>query len=134
MSLRKNTVRGMHSQKPPHAQAKLVRVLRGKIMDVAIDVRPHSPTFGKHVSAILSQDEVTQMYIPVGFLHGFCTLEDNTVVLYKMSSLYVPGSECGVIWNDHDLKIDWPVKAEDAILSGKDEKLSRFKDFPHIHW
>lgn len=134
MSLRKNTVRGMHSQKPPHAQAKLVRVLRGKILDVAIDVRPNSPTYGEHVSAILSQDEVTQMFIPVGFLHGFCTLEDNTVVLYKMSSLYVPGSECGVMWNDPDLKIKWPARAEDAILSGKDEKLSQFKDFSRIDW
>jgi dTDP-4-dehydrorhamnose 3,5-epimerase len=124
MSLRKNT----------HAQAKLVRVLRGKIVDVAIDVRPNSPTYGKHVSCLLSQDEVTQMFIPAGFLHGFCTLEDNTVVLYKMSSLYVPGSECGVLWNDPDLKIDWPVKPADAILSGKDEKLSHFKDFPRIDW
>jgi dTDP-4-dehydrorhamnose 3,5-epimerase len=134
MSLRKNTVRGMHSQKPPNAQAKLVRVLRGRILDVAIDVRRNSPTYGQHVSCELSQDEVTQMFIPVGFLHGFCTLEDNTVVLYKMSSLYVPGSECGVLWNDPDLNIKWPIKPGDAILSGKDEKLSNFKDFPRIDW
>jgi len=134
MSLRKNTVRGMHCQLPPHAQAKLVRVLRGRILDVAIDIRPGSPTYGQHVSAVLTQDEVTQMLIPAGFLHGFCTLEDNTVVLYKMSNLYAPGSECGALWNDPDLKIEWPVSAEDAILSGKDAKLPRFKDLPKISW
>jgi dTDP-4-dehydrorhamnose 3,5-epimerase len=74
------------------------------------------------------------MLIPAGFLHGFCTLEDNTVVLYKMSSLYAPGSECGTLWNDPDLNIEWPVSAEDAILSGKDEKLPRFKELPRIAW
>src|SRR5579862_7752386 len=130
MSRYKNTVRGLHGQKPPHAQAKLVRVLRGKIFDVAVDVRPGSKTYGKHVSAVLSEDEVAQMFIPIGFLHGFCTLEDNTVVLYKMSDVYAPGSEIGVVWNDPDLKIDWPVDPAQAILSGKDEKLPHFKDFP----
>jgi len=134
MSLYKNTVRGLHSQRPPHAQAKLVRVLRGKIFDVAVDVRPGSKTYGQHVSALLSEDEVAQMYIPTGFLHGFCTLTDNTVVLYKMSSLYAPGSEIGVIWNDPDLKINWPIEAGKAILSGKDEKLMLLKDFPRIEW
>ncbi len=134
MSLHKNTVRGLHSQKPPHTQDKLVRVLRGKIFDVAVDVRPNSPTYGKHVSSILSEDDITQMFIPAGFLHGFCTLEDNTVVLYKMSNLYAPGSEVGIIWNDPDLKIEWPVDPAKAILSGKDEKLPRFKDFPRIEW
>jgi len=134
MSRQKNTVRGLHSQRPPHAQAKLVRVLRGRIFDVAVDVRPNSPTYGKHVSATLSQDDVVQMYIPTGFLHGFCTLENDTVVLYKMSSLYAPGSEVGVIWNDPDLGIDWPVDASKVIISGKDEKLPNFKDFPKIDW
>jgi dTDP-4-dehydrorhamnose 3,5-epimerase len=134
MSFYKNTVRGLHSQKPPHAQAKLVRVLRGRIFDVAVDARPKSKTYGKHASAILSADEVVQMFIPAGFLHGFCTLEDNTVVLYKMSDFYAPGNEVGAIWNDPDLKIDWPVKEADAILSGKDEKLPSFRDFPKIEW
>ena|ERR1700722_4853055 len=134
MSRKKYTVRGMHGQKPPHAQAKLVRVLHGKILDIAIDVRLGSPTYGKHVSALLSDEEVTQMFIPAGFLHGFCTLADDTVVLYKMSSLYTPGNEVGVIWNDPDLDIEWPVDPKDAILSGKDEKLPRFKDFPRIEW
>src|SRR5579862_3438833 len=98
MSRHKNTVRGLHGQRPPYAQAKLVRVLRGKIFDVAVDVRPGSPTYGKHVSATLSEDEVVQMFIPPGFLHGFCTLAENTIVLYKTSSLYAPGNEVGVIW------------------------------------
>ena len=134
MSLRTNTVRGLHSQRPPYAQAKLVRVLRGRIWDVAIDVRPGSPTFGQHVSTILSQDEVVQMFIPVGFLHGFCTLEDNSVVLYKMSSLYVPGSEIGIRWDDPELNIDWPVKVADAIMSDKDKKLGTLSDFPRVTW
>jgi dTDP-4-dehydrorhamnose 3,5-epimerase len=134
MSRFKNTVRGLHSQRPPHAQAKLVRVLRGKIFDVAVDVRSGSKTYGQHVSATLSGDDVAQLLIPIGFLHGFCTLEDDTVVLYKMSSLYAPGSEVGVIWNDPDLKIQWPIDPGKAILSGKDEKLLPFKDFPHINW
>lgn len=134
MSLHKNTVRGMHSQQPPHAQAKLVRVLRGKIFDVAVDVRFGSKTYGQHVSAVLSSEDVTQMFVPVGFLHGFCTLEDNTVVLYKMSDFYAPGNEVGAIWNDPDLNIQWPIDASKAILSGKDEKLPAFKDFPRIEW
>src|ERR1700722_129658 len=134
MSVHKNTVRGLHAQRPPHAQAKLVRVLRGKIFDVAVDVRPGSKTYGKHASAILSGDEVVQMIIPPGFLHGFCTHSDDTVVLYKMSNLYAPGSEIGVVWDDPDLGIDWPVDKAQAILSGKDDKLPRFKDFPRIEW
>jgi len=135
LSLDKNIVRGLHSQKPPHAQAKLVRVLSGKIFDVAVDMRPKSKTFGQHVSAILdSEGDITEMYVPAGFLHGFCTLAKNTVVLYKMSNFYAPGSEIGIIWNDPKLKINWPVKPDDAILSGKDAKLSSFKDFPRIDW
>lgn len=134
LSLYKNIVRGMHSQRPPYAQAKLVRVLRGRIWDVAVDVRPDSPTFGKHVAVTLSQDEVQQLFIPTGFLHGFCALEDNSVVLYKMSSLYQPGSEIGVKWDDPDLNIPWPVAAKDAILSEKDQKLGNLRDFPRLAW
>jgi len=135
MSLHKNVVRGLHSQKPPHAQAKLVRVLRGKIFDVAVDMRPASKTFGQHVSATLdSEGDITQMFIPAGFLHGFCTLSADTVVLYKMSDFYAPGNEVGVMWNDPDLGIAWPVTPADAILSGKDQKLSSFKEFPRINW
>ncbi len=134
MSLLKNTVRGLHAQRPPQVQAKLVRVLRGKIFDVAVDARPGSKTYGQHVSAVLSDDDVVQMLIPAGFLHGFCTLEDNTVVLYKMSDFYAPGNEVGAVWNDPDLKIRWPIDEAQAILSGKDEKLPPFKEFPKIQW
>lgn len=134
LSKRKNTVRGMHCQRPPYAQVKLVRVLRGSILDVALDMRPHSPTFGKFAHATLTDKDVTQLYVPEGFAHGFCTLEDDTVVLYKMSSPYTPGSEVGIIWNDPDIKIPWPVDAAQAVLSGKDEKLPRFKDLPPIEW
>ena len=117
-----------------NAQGKLVRVVKGAIWDVAVDVRPNSPTYGKHATAILSGDEVAQMFIPAGFLHGFCTLADDTVVLYKMSNFYTPGSEVGVIWNDPALGIKWPVTAAEAILSGKDEKLPLFKDLPRFEW
>jgi dTDP-4-dehydrorhamnose 3,5-epimerase len=133
LSLNKNVVRGLHMQKPPHAQAKLVRVLRGKIFDVAVDVRAGSSTYGQHVTAVLeSEGDITQMYIPPGFLHGFCTLTDDTIVLYRMSDYYTPGSEIGTLWNDPDLKIHWPVKASDAILSDKDTRLPSFKDFPKV--
>jgi dTDP-4-dehydrorhamnose 3,5-epimerase len=134
LSIQKHTVRGMHSQKPPYAQAKFVRVLRGRIFDVAVDMRRGAPTFGKYVSVELSEDDVSQLFIPTGFAHGFCTLEPNTVVLYKMSQFYAPGSEVGFIWNDPDIGIQWPVEAKQAILSGKDEKLPRFKDIPPIAW
>jgi len=96
VSHRKHTLRGMHFQKPPHAQAKLVRVLRGKAYDVAVDVRPNSPTFGKHAAALLTAEDLTQMLIPPGFAHGFCTLEEDTVILYKMSDFYAPGTEGGL--------------------------------------
>jgi len=128
LSHRKHTVRGLHFQRPPQAQAKLVRVLRGAVFDVAVDLRLQSPTYGKHAATILSGDEVAQLFIPAGFAHGFCTLEDETVILYKMSHFYAPGSEGGLLWNDPDLGIAWPVTEEQAILSGRDEKLPRLKE------
>jgi len=128
LSYRKGTLRGLHAQKAPHEQAKLVRVLCGKIFDVAVDIRSGSPTYGKHVSATLSADDVTQMFVPAGFLHGFCTLEDKTVVLYKISGFYAQASEIGVIWDDPDLNIAWPIGKGGAILSAKDAGLPRFKD------
>lgn len=134
LSHKKNTVRGLHLQKPPQAQTKLVRVLRGAIFDVAVDLRPNSPTYGKHASAQLSADEVAHMLIPAGFAHGFCTLADDTLVVYKLSSTYVPGAEVGIIWNDPDLGINWPLGPAEAILSEKDKKLPRFKEFPPIQW
>ncbi len=134
MSRQAGTLRGLHFQKSPDAQAKLVRVLRGKIFDVAVDVRPNSPTYGRHASAILSGDEVVQMLIPEGFAHGFCTLTDDTIVQYKVTAFYAPASEAGILWNDPDLGIAWPVAPEAALLSPKDGLLPRLKDLPPLTW
>ncbi len=128
MSAEAGTVRGLHFQKPPHAQAKLVRVVRGRILDVALDLRAASPTFGQHVAAELSADEGAQMLVPAGFAHGFCTLEPNTEVIYKVSAYYAPDADSGVLWSDPDLGIAWPVEAGQAVLSMKDANLPRLKD------
>jgi dTDP-4-dehydrorhamnose 3,5-epimerase len=121
-------VRGLHCQKAPNAQAKLVRVIRGSILDVAVDVRLGSPTYGRHVAAVLSAENWRQMYVPVGFLHGFCTLEDSTEVTYKVSAAYAPEDERGVVWNDANLAIEWPSFAG-AEVSLKDQALPSFSDF-----
>ena len=113
---------------PPHAQDKLVRVVRGSIFDVAVDLRRGSPTLGQHVSAILTAAEGTQMFVPVGFAHGFCTLEPDTEVTYKTSNYYAPDHDAGVLWNDPDLGIAWPVGEEDAVLSDKDKVQPRFAE------
>ncbi|OQW59566.1 MAG: dTDP-4-dehydrorhamnose 3,5-epimerase [Proteobacteria bacterium SG_bin9] len=120
MSLLKGTVRGLHYQIPPKSQAKLVRVTRGRILDVAVDIRRDSPTCGQFVSAELSEDNGLQLYIPAGFAHGFCTLEDATEVSYKVSDFYSPDHDRGVHWNDPRIAIPWPVTAADAIVSEKD--------------
>lgn len=133
-SLRAGTVRGLHFQKKPQAQAKLIRVLKGSIYDVAVDVRPDSPTYGHYVGAELSDENLAQLFIPAGFAHGFCTLTDDVTVLYMMDSFYAPGSEGGILWNDPDLGIVWPVKHANAILSDKDKLLPRFKDLPRLEW
>ena len=114
------TVRGLHYQAPPCAQAKLVRVLCGAIFDVAVDLRVGSSTFGQHVAVHLAAAGNDALFIPVGFAHGFCTLEDDTVVNYKVSSLYAPQHERGIRWNDPALGIAWPVTAQQAVLSPKD--------------
>jgi len=128
----KGTVRGLHFQRPPFAQAKLIRVVRGSILDVAVDIRRGSPSYGRHVAVRLDAALGTQLWIPTGFLHGFCTLEDNTEVCYKVSEYYSPEHDAGVYWNDFDLQIDWPVKPEDAVLSDRDQRqpgLSELPDF-----
>jgi dTDP-4-dehydrorhamnose 3,5-epimerase len=127
-SSKAGTIRGLHFQLPPAAQAKLVRALRGAIFDVAVDLRRGSPTFGRWIGATLTADGGEQLFIPRGFAHAFCTLEDDAEVAYKVDEFYAPKCDSGLIWNDPDLNIAWPVKA-DAILSEKDAKLGLFKDF-----
>jgi dTDP-4-dehydrorhamnose 3,5-epimerase len=128
LSLAKGVVRGLHFQTPPHAQGKLVRVLRGSIFDVAVDIREGSPTFGRHVSLVLAADDWAQLWVPEGFAHGFCTLEPETAVLYKVTDYYAPECDSGIAWNDPALGISWPVSDEEAILSDKDRRHSRLAD------
>lgn len=124
------TVRGLHFQLPPFAQDKLVRVARGAILDVAVDIRKNSPTYGQHVSAIVSAAEWNQILVPIGFAHGFCTLEPDTEVIYKVTNSYSPEHDRGLLWNDPDLGIDWPAAAEQARLSDKDRVHPRLADLP----
>ena len=128
LSAPRGTVRGLHFQKPPHAQAKLVSVLRGRILDVAVDIRVGSPTFGQHVAVELSAEEGNQLFVPRGFAHGFCTLEPDCMVMYKVDSFYAPESDAGLLWSDPALAINWPVSPDAAELSPKDQKLPRLAD------
>jgi dTDP-4-dehydrorhamnose 3,5-epimerase len=123
----RGVLRGLHCQIGPNAQGKLVRVIKGAIWDVAIDLRSGSPTYGKQVSAELSAENWQQLWIPVGFLHGYCTLTEDTEVIYKVTAPWDRDAERGVIWNDPDLSVDWPIAPHDAILSSKDQELPRLK-------
>ncbi|MFN0024664.1 MAG: dTDP-4-dehydrorhamnose 3,5-epimerase [Parvularculaceae bacterium] len=123
------TVRGLHFQAPPRAQGKLVRVLRGAVIDVAVDVRRGSPTFGRSARALLSAENGAQLFVPEGFLHGFATLEPHTDVAYKVTDFYSQAHDGGVLWNDPDLAIDWGIDHARAVLSDKDAKAPRFTDF-----
>lgn len=130
LSSRVGTVRGMHFQKPPFAQGKLVRVLRGRVYDVAVDMRHGSPSFGRYIGVELNAADWTQLWIPVGFAHGFCTLEPDTEVLYKLTAHFSPAHEQGIVWNDPTLDIEWPVDAGSAIVSPKDLAQPRLSDLP----
>ena len=130
LSAARGTVRGLHLQIGSSAQGKLVRVTRGAIWDVAVDVRRGSPTFGRHVAEVLSAENWRQMWIPVGFLHGFCTLEPDTEVLYKVTAEYDREAERGVHWRDPDLALPWPVGPAEALLSEKDLGLPYLADCP----
>jgi dTDP-4-dehydrorhamnose 3,5-epimerase len=115
---KKGTLRGLHFQNPPYAQGKLVRVVNGAVMDVAVDIRKKSPTFGKHIKVELTGENKLMLWIPPGFAHGFITLEENTLFLYKCTNLYNKSSESGIIWNDADLNIDWGF--DKPLVSDKD--------------
>ncbi|WP_395806159.1 dTDP-4-dehydrorhamnose 3,5-epimerase, partial [Daejeonella sp.] len=119
----KGTLRGLHAQANPYAQGKLVRVIQGKVLDIAVDIRKGSKTYGQYEAVELSGDNNRMLWIPPGFLHGFVTLEDNTIFAYKVSGLYNKSSEFGVIWNDPDLNIDWGIATDQVILSEKDKTL-----------
>ncbi len=124
----KGALRGLHFQAPPFAQGKLVRVIQGKVLDVAVDLRKNSVTFGKHAAVELSAENHSIFWIPPGFAHGFLTLEDNTIFTYKVSNVYNKESEGGLLWNDPDLNINWQIHADEVILSEKDKLLPRLKD------
>jgi dTDP-4-dehydrorhamnose 3,5-epimerase len=128
LSRDRGVVRGLHLQIAPYTQGKLVRAARGAIWDVAVDVRKGSPTYGRHAAAVLSAENWQQLWVPPGFLHGFCTLEPDTEVIYKVTADYDRASERGVIWNDPALDIPWPIRTHEALLSDKDGKLPRLAD------
>ncbi len=125
----RGVLRGLHIQKGEFGQAKLVRVIKGKVLDVAVDVRKNSKTFGEHFSIELSEENNKQLFIPRGFLHGFSVLENNTIFAYKCDNYYNKAAEDGVIYNDIDLNIDWKLPQKEIILSEKDIKLKTFKKF-----
>lgn len=124
----RGVLRGLHFQIPPRAQAKLVRVIKGEVFDVAVDIRRKSKTFGRYVTTNLSASNKRMLYVPVGFAHGFCVLEDNTEFLYKVSDFYSPQHESGVIWNDPSIAVPWPKLDVPYILSEKDKKFPLFKE------
>ena len=124
----KGVLRGLHFQKPPFNQAKLVRCIEGSVMDVAVDIRKGSPTYGKHVAVELSGDNKRQLFVPRGFAHGFSVLSENAVFAYKVDNVYAPASDSGIRYDDKELNIDWGLTPDEVQLSEKDKNLSFFKD------
>jgi len=127
-SFSKGTIRGLHFQTPPYAQAKLVSCTRGRLLDVVVDIRSGSPSFGRHFAIELSTENGTQLFVPTGFAHGFCTLVDNTEITYKVSDFYEPGSDAGLSFDDATISIDWPVFDNEWILSEKDRNFPKFSE------
>ncbi len=130
LSAEKGIVRGLHFQVPPFAQDKLVSVVHGSVFDVAVDLRRGSPTYGQHVSVVLSAEAWNQILVPIGFAHGLMTLEPDTEVIYKVSNYYAPDHDKGLLWNDPALGIEWPVAEDEAILSARDKVQSCLVDLP----
>ena len=122
-------VRGLHFQKPPYTQSKLVRVIKGAVLDVAVDLRKGSPTYGKHVAVELTGENHRQLFIPKGFAHGFSVLSDEVLFQYKCDNFYAPQSEGGIAWNDPALQIDWRIPADKILLSEKDTKHPLLEDY-----
>ena len=122
-------IRGLHFQKPPFTQAKLVRVIKGAVLDVTVDLRKSSPTYGKHVAVELTEDNHRQLFIPHGFAHGFAVLSDEVLFQYKCDNYYAPQSERGILWNDPDLQIDWRIPLDKVVLSEKDKRYPKLKDY-----
>ena len=125
-------LRGLHFQKMPHAQSKLVRVVKGKVLDIAVDIRKGSPTFGKHVAAELSEENKLQFFVPRGFAHGFVVLSEEAIFQYKCDNYYAPQSEGGILWNDPALNIDWVVNEKEILLSEKDKTNPLLKDSNYL--
>lgn len=130
LSVRPGTIRGLHFQSQPAAQGKLVRCLAGSLLDVAVDLRRGSPRFGRWISVVLSPEENNQLWVPVGFGHGFCTLEPNSVISYRVTSYYSPEHDKGVAWDDPDIAVEWPEVADPETLSPKDRVQPALADLP----
>jgi dTDP-4-dehydrorhamnose 3,5-epimerase len=130
LSVEKGTIRGLHFQSSPSAQGKLVRVTHGAVFDVAVDIRRKSATYGRYISAVLSADNWSQLWVPIGFAHGFCTIEPNTEVIYKVTDYYSTADDKGIAWNDPDIGIKWPLGLEAAMVSERDRRHPKLSECP----